>query len=162
MTRALHQHGRGHGFESRSSLNFFRLFFRNCLRQRLHERGFKSSRFHALETASKTIRFQSDYTVPFSPFSSANLMPISFPGTVISEEGDMGSSKISRQNSNRIQIDAISPFTRQMKPYRFENAPPLSAFSNRPGFGYGLDRRRVNGRCNRIESDAVTNETAFV
>ena len=103
------------------------------LRQRLHERGFKSSRFHALETASKTIRFQSVYTVSISPFF-----------------------EISRQNSNRIQIDALSPFTRQMKPYRFENAPLLSAFSNRPGFGYGLDRRRVN------ESDAVTNKTTFV
>ena len=71
-------------------------------------------------------------------------------------------SEISRQNSNRIQIDAVSPFTRELKPYRFENAPVLSAFSNRPGFGNGLDRRRVNGRCNRIESNAVTNETAFV
>ena len=29
------------------------------LRKRLHERGFKSSRFYALETVSKTIRFQS-------------------------------------------------------------------------------------------------------
>ena len=31
--RALHRHRRGHGFESRSSLNFFffRLSFRNCL-----------------------------------------------------------------------------------------------------------------------------------
>ena len=43
------------------------------LRQRLHERGFKSSRFHTLETASKTIRFQSAYTVPISPFSSTYL-----------------------------------------------------------------------------------------
>ena len=71
-------------------------------------------------------------------------------------------SKFSRQDSNRIQIDAVLPFTRQMKPYRFKNVPLLSAFSNRPGFGNGLDRRRVNGRCNRIESDVVTNETAFV
>ena len=31
--------------------------------------------------------------------------------------------EISRQNSNLIQIDAVSPFTRQMKPYRFENDP---------------------------------------
>ena len=31
-------------------------------------------------------------------------------------------SEISCQNSNRIQIDAVSPFTQQMKPYRFENA----------------------------------------
>ena len=30
--RALHQYRRGHGFESRSSLNFFRLSSRNCLR----------------------------------------------------------------------------------------------------------------------------------
>ena len=29
--RALHRYRRGHGFESRSSLNFFRLSFRNCL-----------------------------------------------------------------------------------------------------------------------------------
>ena len=43
------------------------------LRQRLHERGFKSSRFHTLETASKTIRFQSAYSVPISPFSSTYL-----------------------------------------------------------------------------------------
>ena len=28
--RALHRHRRGHGFESRSNLNFFRLSFRNC------------------------------------------------------------------------------------------------------------------------------------
>lgn len=32
----------------------------------------------------------------------------------------------------------------------------------RLGFGKGLDRHRVNGRRNRIESDAVTNETASV
>ena len=70
--------------------------------------------------------------------------------------------QISRQNSNRIQINAVSLFTRQIKPYRFENAPLLAAFSNRPGFGNGLDRCRVNRRRNRIENDAVTNETAFV
>ena len=29
--RALHRHRRGHGFEPRSSLNFFRLSFQNCL-----------------------------------------------------------------------------------------------------------------------------------
>ena len=70
--------------------------------------------------------------------------------------------QISRQNTNRIQINAISLFTRQIKPYRFENAPLLAAFSNRPGFGNGLDRCRVNRRRHRIENDAVTNETAFV
>ena len=29
--RALHRYRRGHGFESRSGLNFFRLYFHNCL-----------------------------------------------------------------------------------------------------------------------------------
>ena len=42
-----------------------------------------------------------------------------------------------------------------------ENAPLLAAFSNRPGFGNGLDRCRVNRRRNRIGNDAVTNETRF-
>ena len=71
-------------------------------------------------------------------------------------------TQISRQNSNRIQIDAVSLFTRQMKPYRFENAPLLAAFSNRPGLANVLDQCRVNRRRNRIENDAVTNETVFV
>ena len=31
VDRALHRHRRGHGFESRSSLNLFMLSFRNCL-----------------------------------------------------------------------------------------------------------------------------------
>jgi len=38
----------------------------------------------------------------------------------------------------------------------------LRAFSKRPGFSTGFDRRRVNERLNRVESDAVTNETGFV
>ena len=38
--------------------------------------------------------------------------------------------QISCRNCNRTKIDAVSPFTRQMKPYRFENAPLLAAFSN--------------------------------
>ena len=70
--------------------------------------------------------------------------------------------QFSDQNGNRIQIDAVSLFTRQMKPHRFENAPLLVAVSNRHGFGNSLDRYRVNGRCNRIENDAVTNEATFV
>ena len=56
----------------------------------------------------------------------------------------------------------VSPFTRPMKPYRFENAPLLKAYSKRPGSDNELDRRRANERCNRIETDAVTNETASV
>ena len=40
------------------------------------------------------------------------------------------------------------------KPYRFENAPLLKAYSKRHG--------SVNERRNRIETDAVTNETASV
>ena len=67
--------------------------------------------------------------------------------------------QISRQNGNRIQIDAVSLFKRQMKPRRFENAPLLAPVSNRHGFDNSLDRCRVN-RYNRIEIDAVTNETA--
>ena len=37
------------------------------LRQRLHERGFTSTRFHDFETASKSMRLGSVYTEPFSP-----------------------------------------------------------------------------------------------
>ena len=49
-----------------------------------------------------------------------------------------------------------------MKPYRFENAPLLKAYSKGPGSDNELDRRRVKERRNRIETDVVTNETAFV
>ena len=59
---------------------------------------------------------------------------------------------ISRQNGQRTQIDAASPFTRQMKPYRFQKASPFAVFLNRPGFANALDRCKY----------AVTNETAFV
>ena len=48
------------------------------------------------------------------------------------------------------------------KPYRFENAPVLKAFSKRRGSDNELDRRRENEMRNRIETDAVTNETASV
>ena len=37
------------------------------LRHRLHEHGFTSTRFHDLETASKSMRFGSVYADPFSP-----------------------------------------------------------------------------------------------
>ena len=70
--------------------------------------------------------------------------------------------QISYQNSNCIQNDVVSLFTRQMKPHRFENDPLLVTVSNRHSFGNSLDRCRVNRRCNRTENDAVTNETAFV
>ena len=71
-------------------------------------------------------------------------------------------TQISRHNSNRIQIGVVSLFAREIKLCRFENAPLLAAFSNRHGFGNSLDRCRVNRRHNRIENDAVTNETVFV
>ena len=49
------------------------------------------------------------------------------------------------------------------KPYRFENAPLLKAYSKRPGSDNELDWRRVNEIRNRIEIDVVTlNETASV
>ena len=41
-------------------------------------------------------------------------------------------------------------------------APLLKAFSERPGSDNELDWCRVNERRNRIETDAVTNETASV
>ena len=96
------------------------------------------------------MRFGSVYTKPFSPEikvvvekASAAIRP---KVTILNR-----TMQISRQNSNRIQIDVVSPFTGQMKPYRFENAL-LLAFS--------LRSRSVP--CNRIENDAVTNETTFV
>ena len=69
--------------------------------------------------------------------------------------------QISHENSNRIEIDAVSLFTRQIKSHRFENAPLLAAVPNGHGFYNSLDRCRVNGGCNRIENDAVVNETGF-
>ena len=48
------------------------------------------------------------------------------------------------------------------KPYRFENAPLLKAYSKQHGSDNELDRRRINERRNRIETEAVTNETASV
>ena len=53
-------------------------------------------------------------------------------------------------------------YTRTSKPSRFENAPLLKAYSKRPGSDNELDRRRVNERRNRIETDVVTNKTASV
>ena len=44
--------------------------------------------------------------------------------------------------------------------YCFENVLLLTAFPKQPGFSCGLNWCRVNERCNRIESDAVKNETA--
>ena len=57
-----------------------------------------------------------------------------------------------------LKIDAVLQFTRytEMKPYPFENAPLLAAFS------CGLDRCRVNRMHNRIKNVAVTNENGFV
>ena len=56
----------------------------------------------------------------------------------------------------------FQPLTRPVKPYRFETAPLLKAFSKRHGFNVGLDWYNVNERRNRNESNAVTNETASV
>ena len=46
--------------------------------------------------------------------------------------------------------------------FRRLHAPLLKAYSKRHGSDNELDRRRVNERRNRIETDAVTNETASV
>ena len=40
--RALHRHRRGHGFESRSSLNFFQAFFSQLLKLRTNCEDFSS------------------------------------------------------------------------------------------------------------------------
>ena len=50
----------------------------------------------------------------------------------------------------RFQIDTVS---------RLETVPLLKVLSKRHGLNVCLDRCRVNERCNRIESDVVTNET---
>lgn len=65
----------------------------------------------------------------------------------------------SSEISEHFQSDAVSP----MKPYCFENAPLLTVFETTLfQCCNGLDRRLEKGRRNRIESDAVTNKTAFV
>ena len=61
-----------------------------------------------------------------------------------------------------MRLRRFQTVTRPMKPYRFENVSLLKAFSKRYGFNVGLDRCRVNERRNRIERDAVANETASV
>ena len=48
---------------------------------RLHGRGFQSKRFHDLETASKTTRFQGVYTEPIQPLNpTVYVKAISFSG----------------------------------------------------------------------------------
>ena len=130
-------------------------------RQRLHERSFKSTRLHEFETASKSMRFGSVYREPFSP-ENPSRDGISERCTTFHIHYFESNNANFAPSSNRIQIDAVSLFTRQMKPHRFENAPLLAAVSNRRGFDNSLGRCRVNGRCNCIVIDAVTNETAFV
>ena len=57
------------------------------LRHRLHGRGFKSKRFHDLETASKT-RFQGVYTEPIQLLiPTVYVKAISFSGLCISSIG---------------------------------------------------------------------------
>ena len=56
--------------------------------RRLHGRGFQSKRFHDLETASKTIRFQRVYTEPIQPLNTAvYVKEISFSGLCASSIG---------------------------------------------------------------------------
>ena len=58
------------------------------LRHRLHGRGFKSKRFHDLETASKTTRFQGVYTEPIQPLNpTVYVKAISFSGLCASSIG---------------------------------------------------------------------------
>ena len=49
------------------------------LKHRLHGRGLKSTRFHDLETASKTTRFRGVYTEPIQPLNpTVDVKAISF------------------------------------------------------------------------------------
>ena len=119
------------------------------LRQRLHEHGFTTSKPYqnrcGLEMFTRN-RFRQKIKVVMVQASAA----LRAKFTILNR-----TMQISRQNSNRIQIDAVSQFTRQMKPYRFENAPLLAAFSNPPGFANGLDRCRVNREKNRVRVNAA-------
>ena len=58
------------------------------LRLRLHGRGFQSKRFHDLETASKTTRFQRVHTEPIQPLNpTVYVKAISFSGLCTSSIG---------------------------------------------------------------------------
>ena len=60
----------------------------NHFRHRLHGRGFKSKRFHDLETESKTTRFQGVYTEPIQPLNpTVHFKAISFSGLCASSIG---------------------------------------------------------------------------
>ena len=156
------------------------------LRLRLHGRGFQWERFHDLETASKTTRFRRVYTEPIQPCDLV-LRPLRFvigsgkiPESCKSEVKPQIKVVIVQQSAalrarltiftSRDSQFRARPFSNRCgfavyttsKPYRFENAPLLKAYSKRPGFDNELGRLRVNERCNRIETDAVTNETASV
>ena len=58
------------------------------LRHRLHGRGLKSKRFHDLDTASKSTRFQGVYTEPIQPLNpTVYVKAISFSGLCTSSVG---------------------------------------------------------------------------
>ena len=58
------------------------------VRHRLHGPGFKSKRFHDLQTASKTTRFQGVYTEPIQPLNpTVYVKAISFSGLCASSIG---------------------------------------------------------------------------
>ena len=71
-------------------------------------------------------------------------------------------SRANQFRARPFHSDTDLSFTRPRKLYRFENAPLLKAYSKRPGSDNEPDRRCVNERRNRIETNAVTNETASV
>ena len=55
------------GLESHSLISETKQKQRRQIRQSLHEYGSTSSWFHDFETESKSMRFESVYTEPFSP-----------------------------------------------------------------------------------------------
>ena len=67
--RALHRHRRGHGFESRSSLNFFRLSIHNCSSCVNNYDGLSSIEFFILNSQLPGLIAENDFE--YSTYLSA-------------------------------------------------------------------------------------------
>ena len=80
--------------------------FKDRLWHRLHGRGFQSKRFHDLETASKTTRFQGVYTEPIQPLNpTVYVKAISFSDLCASSIGArFDQTRIRRLSSPRPSV----------------------------------------------------------
>ena len=81
-------------------------------KHRLHARAFQSKRFHDLETASKTTRFQGVYTEPIQPLNpTVYVEAISFSGLCASSIGArFDQTRIRRLSSPRPNPESSLPF----------------------------------------------------